>query len=50
VREGLELVKWIPAAEGYEGTMMSFGHHDRGALHGRYMVMRQWRDTVSRQA
>lgn len=47
VREGLEQIKWVPAAEGYEGTMLSFGHYDRGALHGRYMVLRQWRDGVS---
>jgi branched-chain amino acid transport system substrate-binding protein len=49
VREGLEKVKWIPAAEGEDGTMLSFGHYDRGALHGRYMVLRQWQDGVSVQ-
>ena len=44
VKEGLELVKWLPAAEGHEGTLLGFGKHDRGALHGRYLVMRQWLD------
>jgi ABC-type branched-subunit amino acid transport system substrate-binding protein len=44
VREGLEQVKWLPAAEGFEGTLLSFGVQDRGALHGRYLVLRQWRD------
>lgn len=44
VREGLERVKWLPAAEGREGTLLGFGVQDRGALHGRYLVMRQWRD------
>lgn len=44
VKEGLELVKWLPAAEGYDGTLLGFGHFDRGALHGRYLVLRQWLD------
>jgi ABC-type branched-subunit amino acid transport system substrate-binding protein len=47
VKEGLEQVKWLPAAEGYEGTTLGFGHHDRGALHGRYLVVRQWRNRTS---
>lgn len=42
VRLGLEQVKWLPAAEGEEGTLLGFGIQDRGALHGRYLVMRQW--------
>ena len=49
VKEGLERVKWLPAAEGHEGTLLGFGLHDRGALHGRYLVLRQWRDGVSVQ-
>jgi ABC-type branched-subunit amino acid transport system substrate-binding protein len=49
VKEGLEQVKWVPAAEGHEGTLLGFGHHQRGALHGRYLVLRQWRDGVSHQ-
>ena len=44
VRTGLEQVKWLPAAEGEEGTTLGFGIQDRGALHGRYLVVRQWRD------
>jgi branched-chain amino acid transport system substrate-binding protein len=44
VRQGLEHVKWLPAAEGHEGTLLGFGVCDRGALHGRYLVLRQWRD------
>lgn len=42
VKTGLEQVKWLPAAEGEEGTLLGFGIHDRGALHGRYLVVRQW--------
>jgi ABC-type branched-subunit amino acid transport system substrate-binding protein len=42
VRDGLEAVKWVPAAEGHEGTHLSFGTQDRGALHGRYLVLRRW--------
>ena len=49
VVEGLENVKWLPAAEGHEGTLLGFGHFDRGALHGRYLVLRQWRDGASNQ-
>ncbi len=47
VREGLELIKWLPAAEGHDGTMLSFGNFDRGALHGRYLVVRQWQNGQS---
>lgn len=43
VRTGLEQVKWLPAAEGEDGTLLGFGIQDRGALHGRYLVLRQWR-------
>ncbi len=49
VRHGLEQVKYLPAAQGHEGTLLGFGHCDRGALHGRYLVVRQWRDGVSVQ-
>ena len=44
VRDGLELVKLVPSAEGRAGTTVGFGHWDRGALHGPYLVLRQWRD------
>lgn len=47
VRDGLELVKWLPAAEGLESTQLSFGPYDHGALHGRYLVMRRWVDGES---
>ncbi|WP_395397085.1 ABC transporter substrate-binding protein [Novosphingobium sp. BL-8A] len=49
LRAGLEQVKWIPAAEGHDGTLLGFGVQDRGALHGRYLVLRQWRDGRSAQ-
>ncbi len=42
VKEGLEQIKWLPAAQGHEGTQLGFGNHDRGALHGRYLVLRRW--------
>ncbi len=47
VKEGLEQVKWLPAAEGHEGTLLGFGHMERGALHGPYLVVRTWRDGTS---
>jgi len=42
LRAGLERTKWLPAAEGEEGTLLGFGIQDRGALKGRYLVVRQW--------
>ena len=47
VKTGLEQVKWLPAAEGMEGTTLGFGIQDRGALHGRYLVLRQWQSGKS---
>jgi ABC-type branched-subunit amino acid transport system substrate-binding protein len=47
VKDGLEQIKWLPAAEGHEGTLLGFGHCDRGALHGRYLVLRRWDDGAS---
>lgn len=44
MRLGLEQVKWLPAAQGEPGTLLGFGTHDRAALHGRYLVVRQWRE------
>jgi len=41
---GLDLVKAIPSATGRPDTLMGFGRHDRGALKGQYLVIRQWRD------
>jgi branched-chain amino acid transport system substrate-binding protein len=49
VRDGLEQIKWLPAAEGHEGTLLGFGHHQRGALQGRYLVLREWREGSSVQ-
>jgi ABC-type branched-subunit amino acid transport system substrate-binding protein len=43
VRAGLERVKAVPAASGHAGTRMGFGHWDRGALKGPYLVLREWR-------
>lgn len=42
VRQGLEQIKWLPAAQGYDGTLLGFGPFDRAALHGRYLVLRRW--------
>lgn len=47
IRNGLEQVKWLPAAEGEDGTLLGFGVQDRGALHGRFLVVRQWREGKS---
>lgn len=44
VLAALERVKSLPAASGEEGTLMGFGREDRGALKGRFIVIRQWRD------
>jgi hypothetical protein len=43
VRAGLERVKALPTATGHAGTLMGFGHWDRGALKGPYLVLREWR-------
>jgi branched-chain amino acid transport system substrate-binding protein len=47
VMEGLERVKSIPSATGEAGTLMGFGQYERGALKGRYLVIRQWKDGQS---
>jgi hypothetical protein len=44
VKDGLEEVKRLPAASGYDGTTMGFGAWDRAALKGGYLVLRQWKD------
>ena len=44
VKDGLEQVKRLPAASGYEGTLMGFGPWDHAALKGEYLVLREWRD------
>jgi branched-chain amino acid transport system substrate-binding protein len=47
VRDGLQAIKWLPAAQRHEGTLLGFGYFDRGALHGRYLVLRRWDRGVS---
>ena len=49
LREALELVKRLPATCGYEGTTLTFGYYDHGALHGDYLVLRTWVDGQSVQ-
>lgn len=43
VKEGLERVKHVPACLGADGTRMGFGHWERSALKGEYLVVRTWR-------
>jgi branched-chain amino acid transport system substrate-binding protein len=47
IRDGLERIKVVPAAEGHDGTTLGFGRWDRGALKGRFLVLRRWRDGTS---
>ena len=47
IKCGLEQIKLLAAAEGHDGTVLSFGNWDRGALHGRYLVLRTWKDGTS---
>ncbi len=49
LREGLERVKQLLSASGYNGTTMGFGVQDRGALKGHFLVLRAWRDGRSVQ-
>lgn len=49
VRNALETIKQLPATLGYEGTTMGFGNYDHGALKGRFLVLREWRDQQSVQ-
>jgi branched-chain amino acid transport system substrate-binding protein len=41
-RDALERVKRLPATCGYEGTTLTFGYYDHGALHGDFLVLRTW--------
>jgi hypothetical protein len=43
LRDGLERIKGIATCMGAPGTIASFGHWDRAALKGRYLVLRTWR-------
>jgi ABC-type branched-subunit amino acid transport system substrate-binding protein len=47
VRDGLERIKLLPAALGARGTVMGFGHLERSALKGPYLVLRSWRGARS---
>ena len=49
VADGLRRVKQMPAASGYDGTLMGFGVWDHAALKGSYLVLREWRDGRSVQ-
>jgi len=42
-------VKLLPATCGHEGTTLTFGYFDHGALHGDYLVLRTWVDGRSVQ-
>ena len=47
IKESLERLKCLPAALGTPDTTMGFGHWDRAALKGGFLVKRQWRGGVS---
>ena len=47
MKEGLEEVKRLPAASGYEGTTMGFGCFDHAALKPNSLVLRTWKDGKS---
>ncbi|HVM68179.1 MAG TPA: ABC transporter substrate-binding protein [Acidimicrobiales bacterium] len=50
IKASLEELKCLPSALGTPGTTMGFGHWDRAALKGGYLVPRQWRDGRSQLA
>jgi len=50
LKESLERLKCLPCALGTPGTTMGFGHWDRAALKGGYLVPRQWRGGRSQLA
>jgi len=47
IKESLERLKCLPAALGTPDTTMGFGHWDRAALKGGFLVKRRWRGGVS---
>ncbi|HEV2310035.1 MAG TPA: ABC transporter substrate-binding protein [Acidimicrobiia bacterium] len=49
IRDAFERVKLLPATCGHEGTTLTFGFFDHGALHGDYLVLRTWVDGRSVQ-
>ncbi len=50
LREGFERIKPLPSVLGEPGTYAGFGHYDRGALKGPYLVLRRWTDGSSVEA
>jgi hypothetical protein len=50
IKESLERIKCLPAALGTPDTTMGFGHWDRAALKGGFLVLRQWRSGRSEPA
>jgi branched-chain amino acid transport system substrate-binding protein len=42
VKEAFERIKCLPASLGEPGTTMGFGHWDRAALKGGFILLRQW--------
>ena len=49
IADGLRKVKYMPAASGYDGTLMGFGTWDHAALKGHFLVLREWKDGRSVQ-
>ncbi len=50
IKESLERLKCLPCALGTPDTTMGFGHWDRAALKGGFLVLRQWRNGRSQLA
>jgi branched-chain amino acid transport system substrate-binding protein len=42
VKEAFERIKCLPASLGEPGTTLGFGHWDRAALKGGFILLRQW--------
>ena len=42
VKEAFERIKCLPATLGEPGTTLGFGHWDRAALKGGFILLRQW--------
>lgn len=50
MREGFLRIKPLPSVLGEPGTFAGFGHFERGALKGPYLVLRRWSDGRSIEA
>ena len=50
LRAGLEKVKRLPSCLGRDGTYMGFGHWEREALKGEYLVLHRWTEGRSVEA